>query len=260
MTHYCHLDLLPIELLHILFTYFPAHEILLSFSGVSDYIDGVLVAYPTWRLNFKSIRRDHFDLVCRRIQPEKVISLILSDDCDTPGQSELFFSRYQIEQFTHLQSLTLIKIEFESMESIFFNLGKLKHLSSLSFEGDSITYKYPSRINDSSDELRRIRLIVFYGYSQTLPHINRLHLHNADVLTHIPLPQIRHLKIKECWHDKLRSVLQHVPLLETLNVCVELENPNMPITLISPTLNRLYLTIQSEYFYIYQFKFFIIIS
>ena len=117
-------DLLPVELLHTLFTFFFAHEILLTFSGVSDHLDAVLLAYSASQVDFQSIRRTHFDLICHRIRSEQVISLAISDDGNTPGLSELFFSRFRIEQFTQLRSLTLIEIEFESMKSIFPNLAQ----------------------------------------------------------------------------------------------------------------------------------------
>jgi hypothetical protein len=51
MARYCLLDVLPVEIFHVLFTNFLAYEILLT----------------------------------------------LSDDIDTPGQSELFFRRFRIE-------------------------------------------------------------------------------------------------------------------------------------------------------------------
>jgi hypothetical protein len=139
MTHYSQFDLLSVKLLHTLFTYFLAHEILFSFAGVSDHVDTILLSYFAHRLDLKSIRRVDFDFLLHRIRPEQVISLTLSDDVDTPGQTELFLSRFRIEQFTHLRSLTLINIEFESLEAIFSNMDKLKQLKVLSFTDHTIT-------------------------------------------------------------------------------------------------------------------------
>ena len=80
MRNECLLDLFPVEILHVLFTYLCTHDVLLSLTGISDYIDEILEDYSTWRFDFRSIRKDYFDLICRRIQPEKVISLTLSDE------------------------------------------------------------------------------------------------------------------------------------------------------------------------------------
>ncbi|CAF1076733.1 unnamed protein product [Adineta steineri] len=121
MHHCCFFDRLPAEILHDLFAYFWSHEIIFTFSNISDHVDAVLLAYNTYQLNFRSIQKDHFDLICKRIRSEQIISLVLSDENDTPAQSELFFSRLQIEQFTQLQTLTLINIEGESLKWIFPN-------------------------------------------------------------------------------------------------------------------------------------------
>jgi hypothetical protein len=252
MARYCLLDVLPVEIFHVLFTYFLIYEILLTFSDLSDYIDAFILAYPTWQLNFQSIRRDHFDLICHRIQPEKVISLILSDDIDTPSQSELFFRRFRIEQFSHLRSFTLVKIEFQSLKDIFSDLDKLEQLISLSFEGDSITYKYLKSIHDYSTESKRIFSILLDNYARVFSHLTRLYKSNAIGLICISLPQLRHLKITKCWHNELETIFESAPYLQSLNVCLGIKNPDMEITLASSQLTLLRLKIECKSFYIYQ--------
>jgi hypothetical protein len=140
MPRVCFFDVIPVELLHILFTYFLAHEILLTFFDVSDHVNAFLLTYSAYRLEFKSTRNSHVDLVCRRIRPEQVIFLKLSDDSNIPGLSEHFFSRFRIEQFIQLRSLTLFEIEMDSLESIFFSLHELDQLRSLSFNGNTNEY------------------------------------------------------------------------------------------------------------------------
>ena len=129
----CRLDLFPVELVHHLLNYFSSHEILRTFSDVSSYLDAVLLAYPYYRVNFKSILRTDFDLVCRRISPNQVISLTLSDDRNTPGQIRLFLSRFRIDEFTRLRSLTLIDVGAEFWEPIVSKLAQLPRLRSFSF-------------------------------------------------------------------------------------------------------------------------------
>ena len=65
---------------------------------------------------------------------EQVVSLTLCDDEHTAGQSQLFFSHFHINQFTQLESLTLIKMEPEVLKFIFLHLWKLFRLRSLSFD------------------------------------------------------------------------------------------------------------------------------
>ena len=88
-------------------------EILLSFYdvSVSVYVDSVLITYSACQLNFKFIHIDDFDLACHQIRPDNVMPLTLSDNPYTGGQSRLFLSYYQIEQFYRLRSLKLINIE-----------------------------------------------------------------------------------------------------------------------------------------------------
>lgn len=126
-----HFDDVPVELLHDLFDYFLAHELLYSFRHVSDYIDGALRSYSAYRWNFQSIGKREFDLVCRHIHPEQVISLVLPDDNDTPGLPRLFLSRFRIEQFVQLQALSLISTDLHSSLSILSQLNQLSQLRSL---------------------------------------------------------------------------------------------------------------------------------
>ncbi len=251
MSYYCFFDRLPVELLHSLFVYFSAQEIVLTFNDVSDYINDILRTYPTWQLNLKSIQRDHFDIICRYIQPENVISLTLSDDIDTPGQSELFFSYFQFEEFTHLRFLTLVKIEAHSLVLVFSNLHKLKQLSSLSFDIFLIKFEWQN-LNGSywhPNERRQKNSIILNGYTRILPYLNRLHVGDNLGLACTPLPELRNLKLKKCWHNELKDILQHAPLLESLDVCLELEYSTMEITLVSSQLTRLRLTIESKSFF-----------
>ncbi|CAF4255971.1 unnamed protein product, partial [Rotaria sordida] len=90
------LDRFPIEILHIIFDYFWAHEILHLFFDTSDYFNDILSNYDRYRINSQSITKSDFDFICHFILPNQVISLILSDEKETPYQSELFFSDFQI--------------------------------------------------------------------------------------------------------------------------------------------------------------------
>ena len=127
----CRLNILPVELLHGVFEYFWAHEILQSFSNVSEHVNAVPLNYPTYQINFQdNQRKKQFDLGCDRIRPDQILSLRTSDE-KYIGQSELFFSRFQLEQFPQLHSLTFVEIEDNSLSIIFHRLANLPQLRSL---------------------------------------------------------------------------------------------------------------------------------
>ncbi len=129
-------------------------------------------------------------------------------------------------------------------------MDQLKQLSSFSFNA-AVTYKYSNRSYDYSSELERVDPIILDTYKRVLPHLNRLELTKASALIGIPLSKLRHLKITKCWHDELKRIIEYSPHLVSLDVCLEIENTNMTISLIPSQLTRLRLIIQSEYFYIY---------
>ncbi|CAF1456233.1 unnamed protein product [Adineta steineri] len=78
------------------------------------------------RFDFKSILKSQFDLICKYIRPEQIVTLILSDDIDTPYQFELFLSIYNIERdFSHLRSLVLLESVFKMTLTTTENYNKL---------------------------------------------------------------------------------------------------------------------------------------
>ncbi|CAF4618956.1 unnamed protein product [Rotaria socialis] len=121
----CLLDILPVEIFDIIFEYFWAHEILASFHNVSPYLDAVLYSYSSYQVNFASILKPHFDHVCHTLRPNQIISLILSDDADTPRQSQIFLSHFQIKSFTRIRSLTLDRVERKSLLIILSHINKM---------------------------------------------------------------------------------------------------------------------------------------
>ncbi len=131
-------DLFPVELVHNLFTYFWSDEILYSFFNINDHLNAIILSYYSHKINFQSIGKRHFDILCRLIRPDQLISLTLSDDDGTPDQSKLFFSHFHIEPFVYLRSFTLLDVEIDSLKSISSKLNKLNQLHSLLIHCDNI--------------------------------------------------------------------------------------------------------------------------
>jgi hypothetical protein len=246
MQKICFFDLLPVELLYDVFKYFLAHDILFSFTNVSNHVDAVLLAYSSYRLNFKSIDKANFDLICSQIRPDQVLSLTLSDDDDTSGQSELFLSHFRIEQFIHLQSLTLFKIEINALKLIFSDFYKLKQLRSLSFQSKDIRSKYPSWIYDNTNMMTQLNQIIPDAYIQVLPQLNRLSLSHGATLTTMSLPHLHYLMLAESTVDELQMILTQTPELKSLNVCLDGDTSYIECLYPFSQLSRLTLTINGE--------------
>ncbi|CAF1200139.1 unnamed protein product [Rotaria sp. Silwood1] len=118
------LNTLPVELLYRIFDSLDAETILFSIQYVCKRFHLIIINYNRYKLNFKTIFKHSFHQLCRITDPKNIISLILSDDNQTPGQIELFLSLYRIEEYIRLQSVTLMAIE-----EFYLNII-LKHLSS----------------------------------------------------------------------------------------------------------------------------------
>ena len=67
--------------------------------------------FQKFHLDFRLISKTNFNRICQNYLPSiinRIISLRLSNDDDTPQQIELFLSQdYQLRQFIRLQSLSL---------------------------------------------------------------------------------------------------------------------------------------------------------
>jgi hypothetical protein len=199
------IDFLPVELFHNIFIYLSAHEIFYAFSNITDYIDDILIGYNRYLLNFRSVLKSHFDVTCHYIRPPKVISLILSDDDDTPNQSELFFSIFDIEQFINLRSLDISLINNDTCKKL-SHLHKLKYLSSLElprlFEPYNMNFDHTIR--------------------KMLPQLNRLMVYNTYYLLDNSLPNLHHLILKHCNCSQLSILFKLIANLHSLDIIVTL--------------------------------------
>jgi hypothetical protein len=250
MSDYCVFDQLPAELLHIVFNYFSASELLFTFHNVSDYVNATLESYSTYQLDFQSISKFHFRRLCRHVRPEQVISLTLSDGDDTPGLSEVFLSRFRMEQFIRLRSLTLIEIEFNSLEFIFANLAQLHELRSFSFDAYSTRRTYGSMDLNSRDRINQMSFMLRDTYTQIWPRLYFLSLNGSWVLESIPLPNLLHLKLEHCPTDKLKIITESAPKLRSLDICLDCEPISFVLPVLTSRLTRLRLKIDGKYYLI----------
>ncbi len=102
---------LPIELIYHIFGHLDVQTILFSFRNVCKRFYTIVNSYNRYELDFCSISKIDFHRICHILPAENIISITLSDNDMTPGQICLFMSLFNMAQFVHLRSLTLIQIE-----------------------------------------------------------------------------------------------------------------------------------------------------
>jgi len=141
-------DQLPVELIHKVLRYLEYHEIFFSFDNISKRMNDILNVYDRYQLNFQSIQMSHLYLTLHYMKPEQIISLILSNMDDTPGQFQMFLSEFSIKEFIRLEYLELIQpTNPNHLNAILCDLPSLKWLRSL-----SIIHCPPTSVNHQTFE------------------------------------------------------------------------------------------------------------
>ncbi|CAF0725010.1 unnamed protein product [Adineta steineri] len=211
-------DSLPVELIHHILSYFTADEIFYTFMNVTSYIDAILLTYSCYRINFKSISRTNFNLICKHIIPNQVTTLTLSNDENTPGLGGLFLSRFQIQQFIHLQSLTLIDIGPDLWENIVTQLIHLKRLCSFSYINLREAFW---KSNLSGTAITQIDIDLFNSYAPVLSHLYRLRLCHGDFFESVQFPNLRHLILERSSINTIKHISSVAPQLKSLDTKIQ---------------------------------------
>jgi hypothetical protein len=111
------------ELFHWIFDYLDTQTILDSIRPVCTQLDAIVSTYNKLRLDFSSSNLSNLRSIAKFIQPENVISLILADkNAIESSRVTLFFSLFQLDQFTRLQSLTLVEINGTVLDQLFLHI------------------------------------------------------------------------------------------------------------------------------------------
>ncbi|CAF3344820.1 unnamed protein product [Rotaria socialis] len=135
------LESLANELFVNIFEYLSTAHLLQTFHGLSSRFDHLLnIFFRTNRnLDFRSISKSKFDIVCQHIVPtiiDRIISIRLSDDDQTPQQIDLFLSQFSLSrQCIELRSLSLYHIYSEqTITRILSDLSYLQNLNYLTID------------------------------------------------------------------------------------------------------------------------------
>ena len=122
----------PVELFHRIFDNLNTETILFSIRPVCRLFRSVVYSYNRFILDFKSISKSNFNILCRLINPKNVISLEFSNNEQTSNHIDLFVSLVHLRQFTRLYSLTLFNIDEGQLNFILKRIN-LNTLTSFSF-------------------------------------------------------------------------------------------------------------------------------
>lgn len=199
------LSTLPVELLYRLLDYLDIQTILLSFRYVSKKFYLISNNSNRYNLDLSSTSKSNFNLICRLICLEKVVSITLSDEDVTPGQIGLFFSLFQINDFPRLRSLTLRYIDSKDLHGILNNVLHCS-LTSLSFH---------SRGKRSKSIFRLLSMLITQSNLETLSLNTHAH-HFEEIFNSVSESYLVHLTVGTLTFNEYQSVLRHCPHLRTL--------------------------------------------
>ncbi|CAF3675001.1 unnamed protein product [Adineta steineri] len=175
---------------------------------------------------------------------DRITSLCLSDDDDTPGKIDLFFSYgFLIRQFINLQSLFLCNIRSEQMmDKIMLDLPYLSNLTYLTFEecyfpGQNNQDKAISYVNSiwNIPKLVSCTFKVQYKYQKSHHFVNKYRRDNSlyilPTVTSSTLKCLSFIGLEQC-DIMMDQLFIHTPSLRRLliNKCVSItRNPSTMI-------------------------------
>ena len=198
------LEFLPVELIHSIFPYLWAHEILYAFAQLNTYFDSILASYDRYLICLSSTIKHQFDLVCRLIQPVQVISIAIAETNDTPDQLNIFFSKFNLQQLTNLRSFAINSNE----QSVFRKLDLLCQFNNF----QSLVLPKISR---------NYWCLFGHHLETTLPRLKQL-ITNQYPLSK-PLNNLKYLTVTHCYSYNLEYILREMSNLHSLNITISLD-------------------------------------
>ena len=125
---------LPNEILIDCFEYFHATDLLYSFGQLNRRFTQLIQTLPL-HLNLHDVYKSVYDALCQHIlassdAQKQIYSLRLSNE-NTPGQINNFLSKFSLDQFFHLRSLTFIDLNDNNIQLMKEILPKLSQITTL---------------------------------------------------------------------------------------------------------------------------------
>jgi hypothetical protein len=188
----------------------------------------IVLNYKFSQINLKSISKNEFDLICNNLKGKEIKSLILSDDIDTPNQSNLFLKLFSIEEL-NLYSLTLININNQSIDIIGKNLFSLKLINT-----------HLIKSSKTENLFRQLKYLI---------------ISSEDLFENLILMnKLEYLIItNKCSFNQFEFLLNNCPNLISLNLNLQRENGEH-ISIMNSKLTRLIINMSSKLFVLFYFK------
>ncbi|CAF4218428.1 unnamed protein product, partial [Adineta steineri] len=213
------LELLPNELLLNLFEYLTIFHVFQAFDNINIRFRTLILIYcQKIHLDFQSISKTNFDIICKKYLPlfnHQILSLRLSDDDNTPQQISLFLSYgLRLEQFTHLQTISLSHIHSSSI---------LNKLLTDCLYLPSLTHFTLTNCHISIDQISTDHL---YNQIWSLPKLTYCYVDiNFSDRSYFPKPTIISTSLKSlhipnisCDFNELIHLFQVTPNLQYLSI------------------------------------------
>ncbi|CAF2051374.1 unnamed protein product [Rotaria magnacalcarata] len=194
---------LPIELIHRIIDYIDTETLFFSLQNVCKHFYTIVNTYNQHQLDFRSITKPKFDFIHRLINPENIISLVISDGHRTGGQIKLFLSLFDLRTFTRLRSLALIDVTMSV---------SIEYLQDVSTDTlDSLSIDYVNQLG-LTNNLVSLSLKKFIN-------LRKLNISKTSlILDNIQSP-IQHMKLSQCIiNTQMYNILLGFPHLETLSL------------------------------------------
>jgi hypothetical protein len=255
---------LPNEIILDIFEYLDAIHLLRGFYDLNSRLNQLLkISFKSYHLDFRSVSKYNFNNVCQQYLPliiNKIVSLHLSDDDETPNLPTIFLSHhFTLNQFTHLQSLSLCSIRsLEILNQIILQCHHLTHLRLIqcffnSEENDLINniWSLPKLIDCQIDNIKS-KGICFSKLVNVSSSIKYLSIKNITCdfryLSYVfqQTPCLRRLSATITCTEKNSKLETTVPLLTTLTLSFHGSIPTL-INLFEQIFNIRYLTLRTSY-------------
>ncbi|CAF0916631.1 unnamed protein product [Adineta steineri] len=238
------LETLANELLLSIFEYLSVVHLFHTFDNLNTRFNTLLFTrFQKYHLNFRSISKRDFDIVCQRYLPlitNRILSLTLSDDNETPDQIKSFLSYgLNLRQLTHLRSVRLYHLRSTMLMQIllteFHQLPFLTHL-------DLIDCSFENEHQSISDQLNDLWSVSKLNYCHLDIHFNRqIYIIHPSVVS----TSLRSLSIQSYRYGpkELNHLLQNTPRLQHLCISIRDDPEDQPLPLTISSLIKLKLSV-----------------
>ena len=225
-----HFECLANELILDLFEYLDTIDLLNAFYNLNTRFNQLLLTkFQSYYLDFRSIPKHTFEIICQKYLPliiERIISLHLSNNEETPNLPKIFLSRnFTMNKFISLQSLSLYYIQsFEILNQLIIHCKNLIHLKHLNII--KCYFNYPE--NDMKYLMNNIWSLQNLTYC-ILDQITsrKMKFTNISIIS----SSIKYLTLEKitCDFKDLSHLFEYTPYLKWISINLTYGFPNQKI-------------------------------